>query len=795
MRKFNLWMMAAILILCGLSTALTSCKDSDDGPKGTPISAEQLSKMWYAEATKNYTFADGRQEQLKQVTALDFDEDGTGREYSFYVGADNEVCDEADGLLGAEFTYTNNDGVIRTTRKDILNDATADLVREFRYQDGKLTTSNADLSLSPATDAQKAQLEAWLPDGGNHTLYNPNNILGSSGFNSTYWREKQHILLYTGNHDDVAEGLYWGWISVPLPWNESDAQINFPTDFCDDITPENGWQLVMNRCGLNEYAHENFFGLYNKYLGILRIFYYMPSKCGNGNDHYWRVLLKGDMAYRSPLIYSIPQDVAIKKPEVFGLDGVTNTDDLYLFITPWTQTDIIAGSIVPREGWWAFDLDLSTYRPDLDISDHWLEMRVDEFTKSNVNLVSTLQGSIDGSLKGDIDLKAQYEKGNKACQVCGTIFKCLKGLADIGASVGSFYTENPGDGIAHIGDALGTIGDICSEYGQDKLSGFKGTMNATLDLALTAKASTTSTISGATTVGEIVQPKMNIGKNFNLKGTGLGKGVWSLKSSPKIYMTNLLTEGSSKTHPYGCVWFFDPSSVEVDLNPEVFGDDVESMRVDAVCLVRRNYSWATIDKYRSALGLKPCDTYQSRYTEGSVKRHFYDILSSSDTQVFANFYWKENLSKSMPEDITFPVELFNTSTNMLMYGAGKETVKSIISIIDPKTQFIIEPLMGVKNQSICCIAPPVVVDVVVKVKLKSNGKTFVYSGEFLPEIEYLAGEDKSQWIDLYKRVKNNPPSYYQKYPNDNPTYELHMGHMWDKMYCIYPGVFSDPNNF
>ena len=133
MRKLNLWMLSVILTLCGLTTVLTSCSDSDDKLKATPISAEQLNKMWYAEATANYTFDDGRQEQLKQVTVLNFSEDGTGREYSFYVDADNEVCADADGVMGIEFTYTNTDGVVRTTRKDILNDTSTDLVREFRY--------------------------------------------------------------------------------------------------------------------------------------------------------------------------------------------------------------------------------------------------------------------------------------------------------------------------------------------------------------------------------------------------------------------------------------------------------------------------------------------------------------------------------------------------------------------------------------------------------------------------------------------------------------------------------------
>ena len=787
MRKFNLWMMAAILILCGLSTALTSCKDSDDGPKGTPISAEQLNKMWYAEATKNYTFADGRQEQLKQVTVLNFSENGTGREYSFYVDADNEVCDDADGLLGIEFTYTNNDGVIRTTRKDILNDATADLVREFRYQDGKLVTSNADLSLSPATDAQKAQLEAWLPDGANGL--NPNNGLGLTGFNTSSWRAKQDIFLYTGKDYDVADVIYRGYIKVPLPWNDSDRQSNLPMNFCDDITPENGWELVMNRCGSSAIANENFFALYNKYLGILRMFYYMPAKSGDGNDHYWCVRLNGDMVYRSPMIYSMPQDVTITKPETFGLEGVSQSDKLYMSITPWTEVDLTTDGIVPRQGWWAFDLDLSTYRPDVDLTDNLIKMWVDETTTSNVSLVTALQGSIDGSLKGDINLQAQFQKGNKAAKVCGTVFKALKGAADIGAGIASFIGKDPAGGIANIGNALGTIGDICTEYGQDKLTGFKGTMNATINLALTANASTEGTIKAYTKVDEIVSSEMSIGKNFKLKGTGLGKGVWSLKSSPKIYMTNVMTTESLATRPYGCVWFFDPSSIEVDLNPEVFGDDVDSLRVDAVCLVRDGTSWSSIDKYRSALGLKDRKIYQSNYTNSNIQTKI-DLSDLQAWNTIGNFYSRENLYDRMPEDVCFPISIMHKSSNedlnMGIWGAGMTDNLSIFGT--PK--FIIEPIMSTKDESKCCTAPPVVVNVVVTVKLKSNGKKFMYSGEFLPEIEFLPWQLKAdEWEALWNRVKTGP-SYYQKYPDYNPTYELHKQRMQDKMKLFYPNAIN-----
>ena len=49
MRKTNPWMLAAILTLCGLTTALSSCSDSKDEAQATPIGAE-LYKLWYAES-------------------------------------------------------------------------------------------------------------------------------------------------------------------------------------------------------------------------------------------------------------------------------------------------------------------------------------------------------------------------------------------------------------------------------------------------------------------------------------------------------------------------------------------------------------------------------------------------------------------------------------------------------------------------------------------------------------------------------------------------------------------------
>lgn len=48
------------------------------------------------------------------------------------------------------------------------------------------------------------------------------------------------------------------------------------------------WEMVFNLTGIKEKPGEHYFGLYNRYTGILRVFYYLtedkvPSH--DGNDH------------------------------------------------------------------------------------------------------------------------------------------------------------------------------------------------------------------------------------------------------------------------------------------------------------------------------------------------------------------------------------------------------------------------------------------------------------------------------------------------------------------------------
>ena len=119
-----------------------------------------------------------------------------------------------------------------------------------------------------------------------------------------------------------------GYTLVNLPWIKSDVQTNLPDGFCKDVTRENGWELVLNRCGCRSIKNNNFFALYNKYTGILRFFFYMPDKFQTGNDHVWEVTMTENMSTNMGLRYGRTQDCKNMNRQAIGLDAGSTVSEL-----------------------------------------------------------------------------------------------------------------------------------------------------------------------------------------------------------------------------------------------------------------------------------------------------------------------------------------------------------------------------------------------------------------------------------------------------------------------------------
>ena len=796
-------MLAAILTLCGMT--LTSCSEKDLPVNNNPL-AEKLEGIWYAkydaEGTINDLYENYEAHYTYVVEIYKFDEDSISVWNRYFFDGDDEVpvTDLGGGSNGlGAFTYTsmadgtvvvmlsNTESAPEANRKDYLP-----LTRTLRLEGDKLSAKGVDgqdITIRPDNIGLEKMIDEWntaLHGGSGGLDHNPNDVLGPLGFNNSNWRSKETIYLYTGNGNDYVDA-HRKYKKVALPWSTKDKEINFPHNFCDKITPENGWELVLNRCGYDGVENENYFLLYNKYTGILRTFYYMPSECGSGNDQFWQITMNGNMAYRTSMIYGIPMDKEVdnSKASVFGLTGMTANDELNAYVTPWTEKNILEDILVPRRGWWAFDMDLSRYRTDLNLSSGFIKFELHESKESNVSLMSNIVGNIDGTLDGSLDLKAQIKEGSKAAKVIGSICQVAKGVCDIGSAFANAAT-NPGAALSSLGAAFGDVTNICATFGQDKVTGYKGTLSANITLGLTAQAATAGVISSAEAIGAVASPTIPM-KELDMKNTHFGQGVWNLKTSPKIYMTNAKMM-FDKPKDYwgnaisgihlgysilGCVYFFDPSSIQVELNPNVFSSkDIEWMKVDAICGARITDSWESIDDYRSALKLT------SRYL--TSPENYYGIYhinptneSYTNNDILTDFFYNESDKNGLTYPVVGTVATINKA-NWSYYGRGKEN------------SYMLEPQIATSSQQNFCVAPPVVVDVVISVKLKSRDEVFVFNGNFLPEIEYVeATQDKL--TGLYNSMKDRTPSYVKNYDVQyHKTYDYHMNRTYDKIKYLFP---------
>lgn len=810
MRKLNLWMLATILALCGLSTALTSCSSDDDEVKATPIGGTELYKMWYAETTVNYTFDDGTTKQLKQVTALDFKEDGTGQEYSFYVDDNNQMKEEATSLIGASFTFVNNNGRIVITGKDYFNDVTKDLVRVANYNGSQLVFETGATSLSPATEAQKTQLEAWLPEGANGASFDNINDLwwpAIDKFNKDTWYKNNTIYLYDGKskEDKALLGMREGYHKVALPWSkDGDIQSNLPFGFCDSMTPENGWELALNRCGYNKIANENFIFLYNKYTGILRVLYFLPDDFDAGNDHVWEVMVGDSLALRSPWRYGIPEDAKIVNKQAIGQ---TSQQAMVNYITPWVDALGKGGVVTPNTGWWAFDIDMSCYRPGQDISKEQIRLHMRSWDQGQVSLYSLIEGKIDGT----VDLNNKIEKtGSSAGDAVNGIVKGVKAVAEVASAALSFYkgdAEGVIGGISSLAEALGIgadIGGIC-ESGT-KVTGLEGKISLGLNGTIDTKGFVTS----AKTTRGIVAPTINI-SDFDLKNTHVGQGVWNLKRSPVIYLTHQALNCGNTMKNYfpnwkdyettywnpwakqnlktisgtGVVWCFDPTSIEVDLNEEVFPyDQIDWMQVDAICGMRLGTGSEIYDNFRKFMGIRARSImFKNRILyanygnfTGSGKntdypwRWTFDPAYKNDSKngdILANFGYEMKDTKGMSYDVVSKMEKFD-NYNVFYYGFGI------------KDRYIIEPQTALPVWYESSLLGPVEVNVQLTIKMKGSDRLYVYNRLYVPsirdinELTFLLYES-----DLYNRIKYH--QFDEKQKDHHALFDYHKNRAYEKL--------------
>ncbi|MBR2197796.1 MAG: hypothetical protein IJ909_05085, partial [Fibrobacter sp.] len=407
----------------------------------------------------------------------------------------------------------------------IINVKKEEGMMEDRKIEGEVTLSTGDVL--HLIVKQGADLPTGLNDG--EILTSNNTALEAD------WASCKNISLVT-SYVDLNGRTQVTTTEVALPWAEDALPQEWlpENDALAMVANKDQWELVFNLTGIESRPNYNYFGMYNKYSGLLRVFYYLDEAHippSDGNDHMWSMAFSENLAEYPVFQYGVPYNVSVSTPYKQAV-GYPNIQ----YMTSATTSQMSQqGKVIPRIGWWACDVDMSQMRPQaMDSQSGYITPGMLLFSQDNVFLNSILNGDINGSINGNINLEALRPTGITGGGIffedLFTLTNSFLGSSGFGAIVSGTADKNDacgpsvGQGIAFsvlsLAMNITKQADGAGASETDKLGDIS--MNAKLNL--TGEMVTQGTIGGERSTN-IASPK--ISPEYFKTGTHFGQGVWN----------------------------------------------------------------------------------------------------------------------------------------------------------------------------------------------------------------------------------------------------------------------------
>lgn len=434
---------------------------------------------------------------------------------------------------------------------------------------------------------------------------------------------------------------------VQLPWAANNTHHLPHGEITKMLDHKDDWRMVFNLTGVETLPKRHYFALYNRYTGVLRVFYYWHSSDipTDGNDHLWSFELDRSVSEHQATQFAVPyEETATDAYKRYAADPV--------LLTPYASRadEMQAGKLLPAVGWWAFDVNMAASRKHNFFSEspreYTAKIAPTIYHEDNVMLNSILKGSLDGALAGKINLDALYPSGTSGW---GTATNCL-GSTLGGGMLSMFVLQSSfgkaGDAVggkmaggiamAFAGSALSALGKVAEKEWKDNASAPStlGELNASINLDLNATMTTTGIIGGAraTTIPPTTLEMANFWQETpDKQPTGFGKGVWNLRKHPVVYVVTdaywnennfsvtksgvayrknkkdyyyYQTGGDPDRPGLRVVCFLDPTSVEgIYLNDDLFDGGITSCEVELAYGVYPSSEEGYTNAFRQSLGL------------------------------------------------------------------------------------------------------------------------------------------------------------------------------------------------
>ena len=627
MKFLQFFAVAAMLTMC---FAACSDKDEDTGSSNNnPLSAS-LVGSWYGEYVAKGETTQGTNSiagtYIKAVQGLTFNADGTGTCTKFLCNVASEPLSIYGGQMdqsNGRFHYTSNaDGTVNITRDGDGNDANPK-TWTMKLADGVLsgTDGGTAFQLTTADEFQKAALTDWekiLRDGDNGDMNNKSFL--------TDWPRTEKVYI-----SGISEPQY-------LPWAANNpAKSDIPEYILMDMNPADGWEMAF--CYLSDPGAQKtrYFGLYNRYRGVLRVYMYIPDAAAYGNEMAFNIACgtSGNIRYPfyNAMDYCIPTRNAYDDwdKNVQLVTGTSKYSPLSWCQTPYTEKTEANGV---SAYWHCFDIDMSGYSPNLaedvkpwrshvDDNRELLSITPISQNTTQIKLTGTLLGKMDGTLDVTTEMNSascnpDLHRARVAMGVIGGIFGGIVGAWDNGASVAGWGDDNDGRWAVKLGLAgllFNTVGAILEDSDDTET---KPHTTGTIDMKLNADIDISGVMSGWKSLsdgGLRLTPAL---LNATNPKCHIGEGCIGLEDAPVVWISEedllseydhatLVSDGTNYTYKTDesdlrFVAFLDPTTVKINLNPKVY-TNIRNLTVTSFTGVNAARSVGYTDSYRDLVRL------------------------------------------------------------------------------------------------------------------------------------------------------------------------------------------------
>lgn len=569
-------------------------------------------------------------------------------------------------------------------------------------------------------------------------------------------------------------------LSAPqnTPWNK-DCVSTLPQNVRYDVRKADGWEMAF--CSLNDPSKQdaNYFGLYNKYTGILRVFYYVNKVNHNASRYSIEVgfgdqnAAKGMEPYFHTLAFGIPSKHPTFRSNM-DLIGAGNGRTFRSFYTTYRQNSSTAMSV----GWTGFDIPLSAY--NVKGGADWRNGNYDALSFSGMSETLNkidLNGVIKGNISGKLNLP-DFQAAS-ATTGLGSIFRGIgSALEDVDTFVlfaieealtnnqsclGSFYAGMVFDMAASVVDG---IYSPVQPHKADSLTGkFDASLTGDINMKGYISGLTPSDITALNMSTASVNPKSHI-----------GDGVWNLVENPVIYISddcivgdavhlNMAVFENNDVKTYGntavadnnvrMVSFLDPNSIKLQLNRDVFNENLDSVNVICSYGVYPKDSAGHTSKYANLLKLErremkivkddeDCKYYRSDEPDKQQTRYY---------RVRKEWIMSDYLGENKDN-----CKLVKQAGADYQYYGHPVDVDGKTVIMSPQVLF---PYKDVDKAPRMMNGQVPDFVVTVQVSFKSNGRKHVFIKRFIPEVKLvnydIIKERYDKLIEYSDKCRNSLP--------------------------------------